>query len=81
MMPWDIVASQSKQAQMSERRKSRGKKLTFPESKELGAEIGGGWRAIMSQEGSKRSLWDLGRVRGCLAEGLAEYDGASGVLT
>ena len=73
-------------AETGDRRKSRGRKTpkgerSFPESKELGAEIGGGWRMIMSQEGSKRRLWDLGRVRGCLADGLGEYDGASGVLT
>jgi hypothetical protein len=59
------------------KKKSPKSEHTFPESKELG----GGWRMIMSQEGSKRGLWDLGKVKECLSEGLAEYDGGSGVLT
>lgn len=62
-------------------RKPPKSERAFPESKELGVEIGGGWRMIMSQEGNKRSLWDFEKVKECLSEGLAEYDGELGVLT
>ena len=36
---------------------------------------------IMSQEGSNRCMWDLGKVSKCLSDGLADYDAKSGRLT
>eukprot|EP00873_Tetraselmis_striata_P033750 jgi/Tetstr1/454014/TSEL_040933.t1 len=52
----------------------------FPDTKELGAHVGGGWRLIMSQEGSNNSIWDLERVKKCIGDGMADYDAKRGAL-
>ncbi|AUF82394.1 hypothetical protein TetV_302 [Tetraselmis virus 1] len=52
----------------------------FPDTKELGAKIGGGWRMIMSQEGSKASIWELDKVKQYIKKGISKYDDASDCL-
>nr|WRJ70019.1 hypothetical protein TetV2_00574 [Oceanusvirus sp.] len=52
----------------------------FPDTKELGADVGGGWRLILTQEGRSGHIWDLDKVKGCISEGMAEYDAEKGAL-
>ena len=42
--------------------------------------VGGGWRIILSQEGSKANIWDLDEVQECLDEGMAEWSAEENVL-
>eukprot|EP00873_Tetraselmis_striata_P043826 jgi/Tetstr1/464090/TSEL_008895.t1 len=45
-----------------------------PDAPELGVDVGGGWRMIVSQEGRRGSIWDTDRARKCAKDGMAEYD-------
>lgn len=68
-------ASESDEAAEPEPTPAAPTVYTFPDLKHLGCEVGGGWRMILSKEGTQRSVWDLAVVKKYLNAGMAEYEG------